>query len=58
MHSLRNLKYALFIGALGLLLMPVSLCADIYRYEDEEGVIHFTDIPTDSKFKIFMRDIK
>jgi len=32
--------------------------ADIYRYEDDEGVIHFTDIPTDNKFKIFMRDIK
>jgi len=32
--------------------------ADIYRYEDEEGVVHFTDAPTDKRFKIFMRDIK
>ena len=32
--------------------------ADIYKYEDAEGVVHFTDAPTDRKFKIFMRDIE
>jgi soluble lytic murein transglycosylase-like protein len=32
--------------------------ADIYRYEDSEGIVHFTDAPTDKRFKIFMRDIK
>lgn len=32
--------------------------ADIYKYEDAEGVIHFTDAPTDHRFKIFMRDIQ
>jgi hypothetical protein len=32
--------------------------ADIYKYEDEEGVVHFTDAPTDHRFKVFMRDIK
>jgi soluble lytic murein transglycosylase-like protein len=32
--------------------------ADIYKYEDEDGVLHFTDAPTDHRFKIFMRDIK
>ncbi|ANA40221.1 lytic transglycosylase [Geobacter anodireducens] len=32
--------------------------ADIYRYEDEDGVVHFTDAPTDKRFKVFMRDIK
>ena len=31
--------------------------ADIYKYEDSEGVIHFTDAPTDRRFKVFMRDI-
>lgn len=38
--------------------MALPCRADIYRYEDEEGVLHFTDAPTDSRFKIFMRDIK
>jgi len=32
--------------------------ADIYRYEDEEGIVHFTDAPTDKRFKVFMRDLK
>jgi len=32
--------------------------ADIYRYEDDEGIVHFTDAPTDKRFIIFMRDIK
>ncbi|MEI6207607.1 MAG: lytic transglycosylase domain-containing protein [Desulfuromonadales bacterium] len=32
--------------------------ADIYRYEDDEGIVHFTDAPTDKRFKIFMRDLK
>ena len=43
-------------------LMGMYLCqtvyADIYRYEDDEGIVHFTDAPTDKRFIIFMRDIK
>lgn len=37
-------------------ITPVN--ADIYKYEDAEGVLHFTDAPTDRRFKVFMRDIK
>jgi hypothetical protein len=40
-----------------LLSLPVA-AADIYKYEDDEGVLHFTDAPSDHRFKIFMRDIK
>jgi len=42
------------------MVMAASLAAggDIYRFEDEEGVVHFTDTPTDHRFKIFMRDLK
>jgi soluble lytic murein transglycosylase-like protein len=58
--------YAMAIARCGTLivflisLLSVSLvsAADIYKYEDEEGVLHFTDAPTDHRFKIFMRDIK
>lgn len=32
--------------------------ADIYKFEDSDGVIHFTDAPTDRRFKIFMHDIQ
>jgi len=32
--------------------------AGIYRYEDENGVIHFTNCPRDAKFKLYMREGK
>jgi soluble lytic murein transglycosylase-like protein len=41
-----------------LLFLAVPAMSDIYRYEDDEGIVHFTDAPTDKRFKIFMRDIK
>lgn len=47
-----------FIVALGGQLLAGPVFADIYRYEDEEGVVHFTDAPTSKKFKIFMRDLR
>ena len=52
----QKLSIFAFIVAL-LLSLPVA-AADIYKYEDDEGVLHFTDAPTDHRFKIFMRDIK
>lgn len=47
-------------AALFILLAAASgvSAADIYKYEDSEGVVHFTDTPTDRRFKIFMRDIQ
>lgn len=48
----------LMFTALILLTQSSRADADIYRYEDEEGIIHFTDAPTDKRFKIFMRDLK
>lgn len=32
--------------------------ADIYRYENEEGVVHFTDAPEDQKLKLFLENEK
>lgn len=32
--------------------------AGIYRYEDENGVIHFTNCPRDSKFKLYIKESK
>lgn len=45
-------------GGLLITLLSAVCSADIYRYEDEDGIVHFTDAPTDKRFKIFMRDIK
>ena len=41
-----------------ILLVSLDSSADIYSYEDPDGTLHFTDAPTDRKFKIFMRDIE
>ncbi|WP_305733486.1 lytic transglycosylase domain-containing protein [Trichlorobacter ammonificans] len=41
-----------------LLFAPGIAAADIYRYEDADGVVHFTDTPTDKKFKIFLKDLR
>jgi transglycosylase-like protein with SLT domain/uncharacterized protein DUF4124 len=46
-----------FLLALALVL-PQRGLADIYKYEDSEGVVHFTDTPSDHRFKLFMRDFK
>jgi soluble lytic murein transglycosylase-like protein len=41
---------------LGLPVIPSSLRADIYRFQDERGVVHFTNTPTDSKFRLFLKE--
>ena len=41
-----------------LFFMPVASTAGIYRYEDENGVIHFTNCPRDPKFKLYIRESK
>jgi soluble lytic murein transglycosylase-like protein len=44
-----------------ILALPLSLSlsprvqGDIYRYVDEKGVIHFTNIKTDSRYKLYLR---
>ena len=51
-------RLVLSILTLILALSPALSSADIYKYEDSEGVLHFTDAPNDRKFKVFMRDIQ
>jgi hypothetical protein len=53
-----NPKIPVFTFIVSLFLSLSIASADIYKYEDDEGVLHFTDAPTDHRFKIFMRDIK
>ncbi len=40
------------------LFCPQITVADIYKFVDDDGVEHFTNVPTDRKFKIFIRDFK
>jgi soluble lytic murein transglycosylase len=54
MHS--NKTYALALAAAILLLVSLPAAADIYRYIDENGVMHFTNAPTTGKFKLYMKE--
>ncbi len=50
-----------FFCCLGLLL-AIGICgftrahADIYKYVDDKGVTHFSNVPTDARFKFFLRE--
>ena len=41
-----------------LLFFAIPSYAGIYRYEDERGVVYFTNCPRDPKFKLYIRDSK
>lgn len=38
-----------------ILFHAFSASADIYRYIDAKGTIHFTNVPTDNRFKLYIR---
>ena len=53
------MRYLVTLGLLLCLFFLVTPCqAGIYRYEDEKGVIHFTNCPRDEKFKLYIRESK
>jgi soluble lytic murein transglycosylase-like protein len=53
-----RLLVVLFIIFFQLLYIPFHSFAGIYRYEDENGVIHFTNCPQDPKFKLYIQESK
>ena len=46
----------IFCSALLVVTPPVPLYADIYVHMDSEGVLHFTNAPTSSNYKVFIRE--
>jgi soluble lytic murein transglycosylase-like protein len=46
-----------FIAVLGLFIGSPAR-ADIYSYTDEKGIAHFTNVPTDSRYKLLYRSTK
>ena len=42
--------------ALSILTMGTLAEAGIYKYVDENGVVHFTNCPRDSKFKLYIKE--
>jgi soluble lytic murein transglycosylase-like protein len=50
--------YVIMAAILSGLVVAIPAKSDIYRYDDDEGVTHFTDAPTDKRFVVFLRDIR
>ncbi len=48
--------FAIVVAALLLMMNPSSATADIYRYIDENGVMHFTNAPTSNQFDPIIAD--
>lgn len=55
---LRNprFKWLLALALLASFARPV--CADIYRFVDEDGVIHFSNVPNHYRFRLYISDGK
>lgn len=46
--------YSVLILCFGSLL-PGAASADIYSYTSEDGAVHFTNVPTDKRFRVVLR---
>jgi len=58
--GIRILLLAGFLAVLGSPFRsggPVAW-ADIYCFQDEDGVVHFTNVPADNRFRFFMKEVR
>ena len=50
------IRRGLFFFVTGIFIYPGFLQADIYRWVDSEGTMHFTNVPTNSNYEIYIRE--
>ncbi|MBI5967170.1 MAG: lytic transglycosylase domain-containing protein [Deltaproteobacteria bacterium] len=56
-NSRKNIIILILTGGVAFCLVATSASfADIYKYVDEDGVIHFTNVPTHGKFKLILKE--
>ena len=52
----RQLSVSFFLGVVLIIIVCPIVHADIYRYKDRKGVWHFTNIKSDKRYKLYIRD--
>ncbi|PID73562.1 MAG: lytic transglycosylase [Desulfobacterales bacterium] len=50
-----NLVRLVFLAS--LFFLPAAASGDIYKYVDEHGVVHFTNVPTSSRYSLFIPSV-
>ena len=48
--------YLVLSSVIGSTFFVTHLYADIYRYIDKDGVLHFTNVPTSSDYVLYLRE--
>jgi len=48
----------LLLAAVLACLLARPVCADIYSYVDEDGVIHFSNVPTHHRFRLYISETR
>lgn len=51
-------RASFFLVSVFFLFSAGSACADFYKFVDEEGVLHITNVPTSSKYRWMMEERK
>jgi soluble lytic murein transglycosylase-like protein len=46
----------LILSLLVIFFPPVKSWSDIYSYVDENGTVHFTNVPTDQRYRMFLKE--
>ena len=53
---LRNSTFKWLLALVMLAPFARPVCADIYRYVDEDGIIHFSNVPNHYRYRLYISD--